>query len=56
MLMRRFTIVCLLTALFAMALALLVAETGREADGFYAGTALSCRTGGAGACRPAGRN
>ncbi|WP_295813566.1 hypothetical protein [uncultured Nitratireductor sp.] len=42
MLMRRFSIVCLITALFGMGLAVLVAEAGRSADPWEDNRPFSC--------------
>ncbi len=42
MLMRRFSIVCLITALFGMGLAILVAEAGRPSDPWQDNRPFSC--------------
>lgn len=48
MLARRFTIVCLLAALFGMGLSTLVAQTSRQPRGWAASGAASCAV----ACGP----
>ncbi len=42
MLARRFTIVCLLMALFGMAFSMLVAQTSRRAHSWDLGAVVSC--------------
>lgn len=42
MLVRRFTIVCLLIAIFGFALAIIVAETSRPAKSWSIGTFIPC--------------
>ncbi|WP_367715316.1 hypothetical protein AB2N04_15325 [Nitratireductor sp. GISD-1A_MAKvit] len=42
MLIRRFSVVCLITALFGMGLAILVAEAGRTSDRWENNRPFSC--------------
>ncbi|MDV6226509.1 hypothetical protein R2G56_09445 [Nitratireductor aquimarinus] len=44
MLIRRFSIVCLIAALFGMGLAILVAEAGRSSDRWQGGRPFACMT------------
>ncbi len=55
MLMRRFTIVCLITALFGMGLAILVAEASRPSHDWQDNRPFACGTQPSGACVPAAR-
>ncbi|EKF19747.1 hypothetical protein [Nitratireductor pacificus] len=53
MLTRRFTIVCLITALFGMGLAILVAEAGRPSHDWRDNRPFACTMETGGSCLPA---
>ena len=56
MLVRRFTIVCLLTTLFGMFFAILVADAGRATRPRRIAEAIPCLTEAISACRPASQH
>lgn len=56
MLARRFTIVCLIMALFGMILSILVAETSRKARSWEMGMVVSCVPDSGLTCAPPARN